>query len=214
MNGSCQNGEAVKRALMRNMFVALLVSNGTPLLLGGDEWERTELGNNNPYSTLADSAYNWFDWGSWQPDQDRNRMHDFVRQLIALRKQFAAALAPGDWGAGPTVSWEDSTAGQPANWNSRHIAVHYSPGSQSAEIDILMNLETSATNFTLPPGTWTLLADTQTYFDNDSYFAANPTLDPTQSDNIWLASPKAVPGGAYNVMPQSIVIVQGAPASP
>jgi isoamylase len=207
------SNEDVKRELMRNMFVALMVSNGTPLLLGGDEWERTQLGNNNAYSTLADNANNWFDWGSWQADQDRERMHDFVRQIIALRKEFAYALAPGGWGTGATVSWEDSTAGQPANWNSRHLAVHYPATSQNAEIDILINMESTATNFTLPAGTWGTLVDTQTYFDEDSLFAANPNLDPTQSNNIWLTNPTAVPNGAYNVMPRSIVIVQGAPAT-
>jgi glycogen operon protein len=223
-NGQCASGDDGKRQMMRNLFVALMVSNGTPLLLGGDEWERTQLGNNNPYSSLADNADNWFDWGSWQADPDRVRMHDFVRQIIALRKQFSAALAPADWGSGPTVSWEDAVAQAcpsggnasdglcTANWNSRHLAVHYPPSSTSAEVDILINMESSATNFTLPPGNWVALADTQSYFD-DAVFTTNTALDPTQSDNIWLASPTPVPGGAYNVMPQSIVIVQGAPAT-
>jgi hypothetical protein len=94
----------------------------------------------------------------------------------------------------------------------RHPVLHYPPSSTSAEVDILINMESSATNFTLPPGNWVALADTQSYFD-DAVFTTNTALDPTQSDNIWLASPTPVPGGAYNVMPQSIVIVQGAPAT-
>ena len=46
-----QDHEDVKRQIMRDLFTLLLVSNGTPMMLGGDEWMRTQLGNNNAYST-------------------------------------------------------------------------------------------------------------------------------------------------------------------
>ena len=64
-------------------------------------------------------------------------MHDFVRQIIALRKQFGDALAPGDYGSGAVVSWEDATAGTPANWNSRHLAVHYPKTANEPELEDL-----------------------------------------------------------------------------
>ncbi len=196
-----QAAEPTKRAMIRAAFVAMLTSHGTPLLLGGDEWMRTQLGNNNAYSGLADNANNWFDWGSWQPNPAKNRMHDFVRQLIALRKQFSYALAPGDWTSGAALSWEDSTAGATANWNSRHLAVHYPPSSLGPEIDILFNFESGPVNFTLSSGTWVQLVDTQAYFDPDT------DMDNT-SKNASLASPVTVPGNSYNVMPQSIVILE------
>ena len=58
--------EGLKRQMMRNAFVAMLTSHGTPLLLGGDEWIRTQYGNNNAYSTWADNEWNWFRWGEWR----------------------------------------------------------------------------------------------------------------------------------------------------
>ena len=138
-----QAHEDVKREIMRDLFVDLLVSHGTPLLLGGDEWMRTQLGNNNAYSQLADNADNWFDWGSWEPNAEKTRMHDFVRQLTQVRKQLAYALAPGDWDGGAPVSWEDSS-GQAFNWQgsgSRHLAMHYPASPLGPEIEILFNME-------------------------------------------------------------------------
>ncbi len=219
--------EDVKRELMRDMFVAMIVSHGTPLLLGGDEWMRTQLGNNNAYSTLADSSYNWFDWGSWQADPHRLRMHDFVRQLLAFRKAYGYALAPSDWSSGVPVSWEDAAAGQPANWNSAHLAMHYPASAAGPEIDVLFNFETTMTDFTLPPGSWTSLLDTQTYYDEDAYFGAGASgsPDPKSSANIWVQSPIPLPPGpsafcpcaegatCYCAQPRSIVVVQGAAAT-
>ncbi len=209
-----QANEDLKRQLMRDLFVALLVSHGTPLLLGGDEWMRTQLGNNNAYSTLADNYFNWFEWGTWEADPHRERMHDFVKELIALRKQYGYALAPGGWSSGVPISWEGTTAGQSPNWNGQQLAVHYPPNSQGPELDILINLSPTAADFTLPQGSWVALLDTQDYYDEDSFFQQNESLNPNQSDNIWLSSPTAVPGGDYNVMPQSIVVLQGAAATP
>ena len=66
-----QGAETFKRQLMRNLFVGLLVSHGTPLILGGDEWMRTQLGNNNAYSTLADNPFNWYQWGAYLARDER-----------------------------------------------------------------------------------------------------------------------------------------------
>src|SRR5205085_12281782 len=72
----CIPDEEFKRQMMRNLFVAMAVSQGTPLLLGGDEWMRTQLGNNDAYSTRADNPTNWFDWGVWQAKDEAWRMKD------------------------------------------------------------------------------------------------------------------------------------------
>ncbi len=218
--GSDAKGEDMKRELMRDMFVALMISHGTPLLLGGDEWMRTQLGNNNAYSTLADNSYNWFDWGSWQADPHRRRMHDFVKKLIAFRKAHSYALAPADWSSGVPVSWEDAVAGRPANWNSGHLAIHYPASDAGPELDVLLNMEPAAVDFTLPPGTWEVLFDTQSYYDDDSYFPAGGSLDPNTSQNIWTDAPVPLVAGpnsfcgcaagttCYCVQPRSLVAVQ------
>jgi glycogen operon protein len=66
----------------RNFLTTLLVSQGTPMLLGGDELGRTQYGNNNGW--CQDSEISWYDWTS---DRDSERMHAFTQRLIQLRHQ-------------------------------------------------------------------------------------------------------------------------------
>jgi glycogen operon protein len=61
------------------MLTTLLLSFGVPLLLGGDEIGRTQLGNNNAY--CQDNELTWFDWS-----QAGHELLDFTRRVIALRK--------------------------------------------------------------------------------------------------------------------------------
>jgi isoamylase len=63
----------------RNLLVTLMLSQGVPMLLGGDELGRTQHGNNNAW--CQDNELSWFDWGS--RDQ---KLEDFTRRLVALRQ--------------------------------------------------------------------------------------------------------------------------------
>jgi len=205
-----QSAEDIKRENMRALFTATLVAQGTPLLLGGDEWMRTQLGNNNAYSNWADNAYNWFDWGAWQPNNERNRMHDFVRKLIAFRRTHEYAFAPTDYGQSAPYDWENASGAAQSgdDWNTRHLAMHYNDSSAGPQLDILINLETSPVTFTLPQGVaWTRVVDTQATFDEPGYFTAG--MDPTISANISTDSPVAV-SGSYAVQARSIVILEEA----
>ncbi|CAI4033786.1 Glycogen operon protein GlgX [Nitrospira tepida] len=66
----------------RNFLAILFLSQGIPMLCGGDEIGRTQRGNNNAY--CQDNDISWFDW---QLDQPRRDLLEFTRNLIALRKQ-------------------------------------------------------------------------------------------------------------------------------
>jgi isoamylase len=66
----------------RNFLTTLFVSQGTPMLLGGDEIGRTQGGNNNGW--CQDSEISWYDWNQ---DGERDRMHAFTRRLIRLRRE-------------------------------------------------------------------------------------------------------------------------------
>ena len=70
--------EDTKRQMMRNFFALMMVSQGTPMLYGGDEWLRTQLGNNNTYTPQADNPYSWHDWGAWEA-------------LLSAREEFPGA---------------------------------------------------------------------------------------------------------------------------
>ncbi len=68
--------------MRRNIITTLLVSQGTPMILMGDEIGRSQNGNNNAY--CQDNEMNWLAW-SVHSDRDL-KFRDFVRELIALRR--------------------------------------------------------------------------------------------------------------------------------
>jgi glycogen operon protein len=70
---------ALRARQQRNFLATLILSQGAPMLLGGDEWGRSQGGNNNAW--CQDSELSWFDWESC----DRELL-DFTRRLIELRR--------------------------------------------------------------------------------------------------------------------------------
>ena len=66
----------------RNLLASLLLSQGVPMVLGGDELTRTQRGNNNAY--CQDNELSWLDWS---PDARREEFVEFTRRIINLRRQ-------------------------------------------------------------------------------------------------------------------------------
>ena len=98
---------ALRARLKRSMLMTLISAFGTPMLLGGDEFGRTQEGNNNAY--CQDNALSWFDWKLAESEDGRALMR-FVQRLMALRHSFprppaflhgSEAIIPGirdiDW---------------------------------------------------------------------------------------------------------------------
>ena len=71
----------LRRRQMRNFLTTLLLSQGAPMLLGGDEFGRSQDGNNNAY--CQDSEISWLDWKGM--DEESKALLSFTRKLIALR---------------------------------------------------------------------------------------------------------------------------------
>ncbi len=65
---------------MRNFLATLMLSQGVPMLTGGDEFARSQLGNNNCY--CQDNELTWFDW---TPDEPRDRLREFTCKVLHLR---------------------------------------------------------------------------------------------------------------------------------
>ncbi len=68
---------------MRNMLATLLFAQGTPMLVAGDEFGRTQGGNNNAY--CQDSPISWLDW---KIEEKGQHLTEFVKQLTALRHKY------------------------------------------------------------------------------------------------------------------------------
>jgi glycogen operon protein len=75
--------KALREKQMRNFFATLLLAQGLPMFVAGDEFHRTQKGNNNAY--CQDNEISWVDWTLL--DKHRPTI-DFVKSLIALRKEF------------------------------------------------------------------------------------------------------------------------------
>jgi len=76
---------ATRRQQLRNFLATLLLSTGVPMMAGGDEFGRTQLGNNNAY--CQDNEISWYDW-NWEPWQSDLKV--FASQVLQLRHRHSA----------------------------------------------------------------------------------------------------------------------------
>jgi len=77
--------KAVRERVRRSMLITVLASLGTPMLLAGDEFGRTQQGNNNAY--CQDNEISWLDW-SQATSEDGDSLIHFVRRLVLIRKHY------------------------------------------------------------------------------------------------------------------------------
>jgi len=81
---------ALRERQRRNFLTTLFISQGVPMLLGGDEFGRTQNGNNNAY--CQDNELSWFHWEKW--DEKQKALFEFTRRLIQLRRQHPVFRRP------------------------------------------------------------------------------------------------------------------------
>lgn len=74
--------QELRRRQLRNAFLLLFLSQGTPLLLAGDEFGNSQGGNNNAY--CQDNEISWLNWRNLAANREQ---FEFVKQVIAFRKQ-------------------------------------------------------------------------------------------------------------------------------
>lgn len=155
------------------MLATLMLSQGVPMLLAGDEFGHSQGGNNNTYA--QDSKVAWLDWCNAD-----DRLVDAVAALVAFRKRVALAESrfargPGD-GDGPEVSWWGASGPMlAADWDAEGplgLRYHRNDG------DVLIVLNAGDdTDFTLPDGSWVRVIDT----------ACDPIVcDIVESDSVTL----------------------------
>lgn len=81
--------QTLRRRQRRNFLTTLFLSQGVPMLLGGDEFARTQNGNNNAY--CQDSDISWF---HWERNDEQNQLLEFTRRLIQFRKDHPVFRRP------------------------------------------------------------------------------------------------------------------------
>ena len=153
------NVQSIRTRQVKNFLLTLFVSRGVPMLLGGDEFRRTQQGNNNAY--CQDNEVSWFDWTLRDANDGLVR---FVRELIAFRRSHPVLHAESYY-EDDEIEWLDLN-GTPPDWSDEtaHVLMVHVPGAAPAEIVLLFNAASVSHRFALPgapKGTeWALKADT------------------------------------------------------
>jgi len=165
----------------RNLLSTLLLSQGTPMILAGDEFGRTQKGNNNAY--CQDNEISWVDWEGI--DEDGRALTEFVRNLTTLRHRLPvlrrSRFLTGEYNEALDVTdarWlsPDGTDLTPEQWadplmrcfglviDGRAQASGIRRPASDATLLLVLNAHHDVVNFTLPEvpegERWTCLLDT------------------------------------------------------
>ena len=136
--------ESARKRQIKNFLTTLLVSRGVPMLLGGDEFRRTQCGNNNAY--CQDNETSWIDWTC---QKQHGEIYRFVRGMIAFRRAHPA-LSEEQFYTDADIRWF-SPQGGPANWdpNGKELACMIHENGQGA-LYLIFNAGANRSNFRLP----------------------------------------------------------------
>ena len=141
------------------MLATLMLSQGVPMLLAGDEFGQTQGGNNNTYA--QDSEISWLHWESAD-----ERLVAAVADMVAFRREVGLAdsrfaRAPGDSNDGPEISWLGPDGPmEEEGWSQEGpLGLRY----HRAEGDLLIVLNPGdEAEFSLPEGSWKRRVDSST----------------------------------------------------
>lgn len=157
-----------RRRQAKNFMAVLLLSQGVPMILGGDEVLRTQKGNNNAY--CQDNEVSWFDWGLIEKNRD---MHRFVTRMIAFRKRHPCLMRNHflrgiriEGARFPDISWHGFRLNEPL-WNDPDACILAftlaSVRSWEEDLHVIFNMSEKARMFPLPKvggRSWHLAIDT------------------------------------------------------
>ena len=176
--------ESVRKRQIKNFLLTLLISRGVPMLLGGDEFRRTQGGNNNAY--CQDNETSWYDWSCLKQHREIFR---FTRGMIAFRRAHPI-LSKEQFYTDAEIQWFGPQGGSP-NWSDpkeKQFACLIHEDEQRA-LFLMFNAGTDAVDFSLPPvlpGTrWHLAVDTSCEAPQDLFAAGEePLLEDPQTYHL------------------------------
>jgi isoamylase len=179
---------AIRFRQMRNMLATILLSRGTPMLVAGDEFARSQRGNNNAY--CQDNEISWVDWEGI--DQNGIALLRFTRRLIAMRAalpmlrrgRFLSGIQDDELGI-KDVAWLTPAGDEmsPQHWSdgkARCIGVLLDGRAQEtgirrigtdATLLLVLNAHNDVVEFTLPAAVggseWVRMVDTHRAEDTE-----------------------------------------------
>jgi glycogen operon protein len=190
---------SLRERQMRNFLATLLLSQGTPMMLAGDEFARTQRGNNNAY--CQDNEISWVNWNI----TDRGRtLITFVQRLTALRHKYPilrrSRFLTGEYNQElevKDVTWINANGAemQESNWNDPNMhcfgmlidgraqTTGIRQRGQETTLLLVLNAHHDVVQFTLPQATggdqWSLLIDTNIPGKEDGTFKTGEAYEVT-----------------------------------
>ncbi|XP_004299680.1 PREDICTED: isoamylase 3, chloroplastic-like [Fragaria vesca subsp. vesca] len=178
--------KAIRSRQMKNFHLALMISQGTPMMLMGDEYGHTRYGNNNSYG--HDTAINHFQWG--QLESRKNNHFRFFKEVINYRKTHHV-FGRDTFLEKSDVTWHE---GNWDNYESKFLAFTFHDNN-GGDIYIAFNAHDYFIEVPIPapPGTrkWFRVVDTNLESPNDCVLDGVPGI-----------------GGTYNMAPYSSILLE------
>ncbi|KGF73891.1 glycogen debranching protein [Neosynechococcus sphagnicola sy1] len=201
VEGITENPEiaALRLRQIKNFLTILLVSQGTPMILMGDEIRHTQLGNNNAY--CQNNELSWFDWSKLETHAE---LHRFVKEIIQFIQslqifQQERILAINYDGKRPYIAWHGVYLGMP-DWghDSHSLALTLHHPVYYEHLYIIFNAYWQPLKFELPP-----LDDPA-----EHWYQIVDTAQPAPQDICSIANAPQVRDAFYPVAPRSTVILR------
>ena len=162
------NVEGMRNRLIKNFLLTLFISRGVPMLLGGDEFRRTQRGNNNAY--CQDNEVSWFDWSLLEKHEE---MYRFTRGMIAFRRAHPV-LRREEFYTDADIRWFAPKGGIPPwadPWQKSFGCLIL--GQTDPDLFLLFNADTRSVDFYLPAlpagKIWRLAVDTSRTSPDDLF---------------------------------------------
>ena len=176
---------ALRLKQVKNFMALLMLSQGVPMLLAGDEVLRSQQGNNNTY--CQNNELNWLDWDLLKKNQE---MFRFCKGMIHLRKRHPSLMqrqflsgAINDISGMPDITWHGLQLDQPVWSDAESRVLAYTLSRVEAEeedLHVILNMSENAVSMQLPTldnRSWYLTADTACAISKD-------IIEPQQQQRI------------------------------
>jgi len=152
----------LRKQQAKNFCTLLFISNGTSMFVAGDEFLRTQRGNNNPYN--QDNEISWIDWSLKDENED---IFLFFKKMIAFRKMHPSLSRSRFWRS--DVQWFGVTGQPDLSYYSKTLAFHLKGESQNdVDIYVMINMHWEALNFYFKvSGSWHRIINTSLEPPND-----------------------------------------------
>jgi len=191
----------LRKQLAKNFACCLLFSAGTPMILGGDEFMRTQRGNNNAY--CQDNVISWFDWSYLERNHDIlaffKKTIAFIRKYTALQGSKFLQGIDCNGNSIPDIQWCGNGGGQPdwCNYESRTLSYmladpEKNDGSNDYLLFVILNYDYRINSINVPRidgKRWFRVIDTSLPYGAD--FADPGTEMPVDPAGSYLANPRS-----------------------